>query len=146
MCQQLVKHHLYTHKHTLAYIRFSHNTKPPKNPTSLFSSFFNHLFKKSSLTQLAKNAILFFQFATHTHKHTDLHSLNKLSLSHVVGAKKEVFIAHACVYVCVCARESECSDVRVCACVCRQGKDHETHLRQMSESDKPPLISERGSF
>ena len=36
--------------------------------------------------------------------------------------------------------------VCVCACVFGQWKDHETHLRQMSESDKPPLISKRDSF
>lgn len=34
----------------------------------------------------------------------------------------------------------------VCASVFGQWKDHETHLRQMSESDKPLLISMRDSF
>lgn len=43
--------------------------------------------------------------------------------------KKYSFTAGACVLL-------------VCVCVCarRQWKDHGTHLRQMSESDKPPLI------
>ena len=49
--------------------------------------------------------------------------------------------------VCVCARVCVRACVCVCACVCSDsGKDHETHLRQMSESDKPLLISMRGSF
>lgn len=34
----------------------------------------------------------------------------------------------------------------VSASVFGQWKDHETHLRQMSESDKPLLISMRDSF
>lgn len=78
----------------------------------------------------------------HTHGPKDSHSISKLSLSSVVGAKKEVFIAAACVSVGV----SVCARVCVSACVFGQWKDHETHLRQMSESDKPLLISVRGSF
>lgn len=116
--------------HTLA-----HKQQQIQNIHKDLSSFLPQ-FQQSSLIQLVKNVILFTDSQitcnTHTHIPKDSHSISKLSLSHVVGAKKEVFIAVACVSVCVC--------------VFGQWKDHETHLRHMSESDKPLLISMRSSF